>query len=55
MKILNRKNIISEIQNSLDGLNSLQDTAEEKFSEHEEKIVEIIQSGAGGRGQGGKI
>lgn len=29
---------------SLDGLNSLQDIAEGKFSEHEEKIVDIVQT-----------
>lgn len=31
------------MKNSLDGLNSIQDTVEEKPGEHEEKTAEIIQ------------
>lgn len=46
MKILNLKNTISKTnkQNSLEGLNSFQDIAKEKFGKHEEKAVETIQT-----------
>lgn len=44
IKILNWKNIISEMKNSKDVFNSLQDNAEEKFSEHEGETVEMIQT-----------
>ena len=36
MEILEVKNIISEISNSIDGLNSILDTAEERISKLEE-------------------
>ena len=40
MEILEVKNIISEISNSIDGLNSILDTAEERISKLEERSVE---------------
>lgn len=40
MEILEAKNIISEISNSIDGLNSILDTAEERISKLEERSVE---------------
>lgn len=43
--ILYRENTTSEMKNSLDGPNSLHDTAEEKVSEHQENEVEIIETG----------
>ena len=50
VEILEVKNIISEISNSIDGLNSTLDTAEERISKLEESSVEnnYIES------QGGK-
>ena len=49
MEILEVKNIISEISNSIDGLNSILDTAEERISKLEERSVEnnYIESQAG--------
>lgn len=44
IKILNWKNIISEMKNSKYVFNSLQDNAEEKFSEHEGETIEMIQT-----------
>lgn len=40
VEILEVKNIISEIGNSIDGLNSTLDTAEERISKLEERSVE---------------
>lgn len=40
VEILEVKNIISEIGNSIDGLNSILDTAEERISKLEERSVE---------------
>lgn len=44
MKILNLENVIPEMKNSADELNSLQDNAEQKLSEHDGETVETIQT-----------
>ena len=58
IKILNWKNVISEMKyhlilyhslTSLDGVHSLQDTAEEKFSEHEERWHTLSKLTEGGK------
>lgn len=43
MEILEVKNIISEIDNSIDGFNSRLDTAKERICKLEERSVENIQ------------
>lgn len=38
------KNIMCEIKNTLNGINSIADTEEEKISELEKKAIECIQN-----------
>ena len=44
VEILELKNTISEIKNSLDGFNIRLDTAQEKVSELKDRSIEIIQN-----------